>query len=217
MLNPLFKSLAVLSATLATGRALGIPSNLVEARALRIVPVINCTPLSGAAGKLVMTNSATLGDASLPEDGVPLGLVNKTLEEVGNDSHQTFVFSSCSSTFMNETATNDTFYGHISPSDDATSCLVAQTGMPDPQPVVTEPCSLSDDSGQMLQFWKIVLDKNQTKPALVSFVGLSARSTSTAHYETGFDVVNGTNVVHINYVKSTNVSSTYQIKLVPTA
>lgn len=70
-----------------------------------IVEIIDCTPLTGAAGSLVMTSTSGLN--------VPLTVANNVLQEdnVADGERQEFVFQNCTSTFMAETPTDTTFYG----------------------------------------------------------------------------------------------------------
>jgi hypothetical protein len=69
-----------------------------------VVEIVSCTPLAGASGTLVM-KSLPSAPTTLPDGGVPLSLVDNVLQEdYGNDR---FIFEHCTSTFMNETPSND--------------------------------------------------------------------------------------------------------------
>ena len=76
---------------------------------MKIVFDITCTPLSGAAGNLFMMSTAS-------GTSVPLTLVNDTLQEddtADDGSSQQFAFQNCTSTFMDLTPTDTTFYGSV--------------------------------------------------------------------------------------------------------
>lgn len=67
--------------------------------AIELVETIECTPLAGAVGTLVM-KSTPQSPIRLPEEGVPLGFgADGTLEEVDQATDH-FIFENCTSSFM---------------------------------------------------------------------------------------------------------------------
>jgi hypothetical protein len=100
MLLPLFSSIA-LAALVAAGSVPQVARSDFE---IDIVETISCTPLTGASGSLVM-KSLPSAPTTLPDGGVSLSLVDNVLEE--DDGNDQFIFESCTSTFMNETQSND--------------------------------------------------------------------------------------------------------------
>src|SRR5271163_4746894 len=100
MLLSLFSSIAL--AGLVTAGS--VPQVARSDFEIDIVEIISCTPLTGASGTLVM-KSLPLAPTTLPDGGVPLSLVDNVLQE--DDGNDQFIFESCTSTFMNETQSND--------------------------------------------------------------------------------------------------------------
>ncbi|KAG8817494.1 hypothetical protein FRC17_011203, partial [Serendipita sp. 399] len=158
---------------------------------LRIVDIITCTPLDGATGRLMMKNTpgtTTSAGASLPDEGVPLGLVNQQLMELSSsDDSQAFSFENCTSGFMGLTPSKNVYFGHLVLAGDPNPCLVSTPGATAPQDINTEKCRISDDSGQMLQFWQLTLSEDGALPASLNFVGISKRLNSSIAYKTVFE------------------------------
>ncbi|KAG9031162.1 hypothetical protein FS842_004285 [Serendipita sp. 407] len=188
---------------------------------IRIVEIIECTPLAGATGRLVMKNtptdensaSAGSGSTLLPAEGVPLGLVNQQLVELSSsEDSQEFFFTNCTSGFMNETPSGNVYFGHLVLASDSNPCLISTPGAETAQDITTEQCRISDDSGQMLQFWKLTFSEDGTLPASLDFVGISTRVDSSLFYDTVFEGVEGNRVAKI--LKSNDDAASYEINLV---
>ncbi|KIM29697.1 hypothetical protein M408DRAFT_328562 [Serendipita vermifera MAFF 305830] len=177
-------SLTLVQAAVVPNIARAVP---VGGAVVNIVPTIECTPLSGASGSLVMTSKDGLS--------VPLKLVDNVLQEdnVADGERQAFVFENCTSTFMAETPSETTYFGHISLASNSTECLTSYPGRDLPQHVQTEACSISDDSGQMLQFWQLTLGTSDTA-AQVDFVGQSTKLHTGKFYVTDFSGADGSRV-----------------------
>ena len=60
---------------------------------------VTCIPVKGVSGTLVIT-SFQGAPSTLPASGVPLAIVNGTLQQDGNNLNQQFVFESCTSSYM---------------------------------------------------------------------------------------------------------------------
>lgn len=97
MLLSLFPSIVL--AGLVAARS--VPKVAREDFVVDIVETISCTPLNGASGTLVI-KSLQSPDTTSP---VPLALVDNVLQKA--DANEQFIFENCTSTFMNETPSND--------------------------------------------------------------------------------------------------------------
>ena len=99
MLLSLFSSIA-LAGLVAAGSVPQVARSDFE---IDVVEIISCTPLTGASGTLVVKSSPS-APSTLP-DGELLSLVDNVLQE--DDGNDQFIFENCTSTFMNETQSND--------------------------------------------------------------------------------------------------------------
>lgn len=101
----LASSLLTLALSVGLTQAAIIPLHAREGAGIKIVLDITCTPLAGAAGSLFMTGTSGIN--------VPLAVLSNTLTEdsVAYGERQKFEFHNCTSTFMDETPTDTTFYG----------------------------------------------------------------------------------------------------------
>jgi len=223
----------MISTSVFTTAALVLASNLFTLQAnaivlpriddgdftIDIVEMITCTPLDGYTGTLIVKgteNAATNGDAALPDSGVSLGLVTDTRQE--NSEGQLFQFQNCTSSFMDLAPSDGVFYGHIVPVADASSCLSVYPSQPTPQPIVSEKCSMSDDSGQMLLFWKLTANAaDASGPATIDFVGRSTHLGPDGIYVTDFTGADGSRAALIEHTDDHSKTSSYQIDLVPSA
>ena len=139
--------------------------------------------ITGSSGSLVITDKSSLTEPLalvnnvLQEDGVAYG---ERQSFVFQNCTSTFMnltpsattyygsvfqflddqcrFGSClwpaiAGSMMKLTILRFMFYRHITPSSNSSACLSSSPGLTTPQNITTAPCSISDDSGQMLQFW----------------------------------------------------------------
>ncbi|CAD6918736.1 unnamed protein product [Tilletia controversa] len=153
----------------------------------RIVGTVKCTPYK--TGTLqARTKDGSLANArfSTPAHGVD-GTVPTLLTSINGKplSPQTFTFSTCNGTFMGTSPSTGAFegsaktkftYGHLSNSHAVDkSCVQAfELGVLNkPQYLVKRPCSASDDSGQLFQWWEMVEvpDKSGKTTMYLQFLG----------------------------------------------
>ncbi|PVF96993.1 hypothetical protein CPB86DRAFT_874435 [Serendipita vermifera] len=212
----LFSTLFV-SISLATLQACGLSIPRDGGR-LYDVGVISCTPLDGFPRPLLIKSTTSTeqdGQSTVPGQGVPVALVDNVLTQ--SYSAGSFTFQNCTSTFMNLTPSTDgtksVYYGQVTTSSTSTECLTSYPGRNTPQNITTEECSVSDDSGLMLQFWKLTIDTaDSPATATLDFVGKPNRYDIPGYYATDFVEKDGWHFPQINYVKDgTQFETPYQL------
>ncbi|PVF96992.1 hypothetical protein CPB86DRAFT_815845 [Serendipita vermifera] len=209
--------LFILSAVALQAFGLVVPRGDFQAD---IVPTISCSPADGFPRPMVIKSTTVAeqqGKPVLDAEGVKVAIRGNVLAESFQSG--SFIFQTCESTFMNLSPSTEDgkfiSYGHVVDANDISRCLTSITNSDDPQDITAVPCSISDDSGQILQFWKLTVDTADPTSATLDFVGKRAESDATGFYATDFNPGLTGRFPQIQYVRDgTDYATPYQLTFV---
>jgi hypothetical protein len=214
---------SVAAVTLALFSVCATATPAIDSRASEL----SCASVPSTNGSLRIYSTAQDANATLPSDGVSLGIgpvndANKDpLLQSYNGISWHFIFYQCNSTYMGYTEITHedahTYYGQVrvtNDNGDTDSCLTVSSGQ---SLVSLQNCSSADDASQTTQFWELMQNGTSLAPAPLTFLG---NLTYTSHpqfrpgyYATDFPYLGGNQVVTAVFYDALNSRTDYQIKL----
>ncbi|PVF96994.1 hypothetical protein CPB86DRAFT_798413 [Serendipita vermifera] len=176
------------------------------------VGLISCESTDSVLRPLYLRNTEVAQDPVLPTEGVPVDLAEDVLNESATPGH--FVFRVCNSTFMQLSSSPEDIiqYGHVLASGDDSKCLSGLPGRDAPQNITIENCLESENSAQMLLFWKLTNDPSGG--ATLDFVGANPQNNATVSYATILAGEEGSYLPQLQFIDNgTEIETQYQFTL----
>ncbi|KAN0064604.1 hypothetical protein ACQY0O_002233 [Thecaphora frezii] len=135
-----------------------------------------------------------------------------------------FSFTSCKSTFLKyeteKTMAADVYFGRLQPASlVGKRCVSASELVSKSARLVSERCSDSDDSGQLLQFWTLTKQPDATGESFTYYLGFLGQPRDDTEDFTGSYVIskhtgNGTALVKLAHKEEEGARSPYTLRLV---
>ncbi|WFD32055.1 hypothetical protein MSPP1_003097 [Malassezia sp. CBS 17886] len=135
----------------------------------KIVTRIQCSDYLVTKQLKVAQGDSDAQAASLSSD-------SPALLQTGGDSVKV-LFTECKSNILDVNSSGNTHYGILATAENKDQCFAAPTLNKDNEQIQVVPCSFSDDSSQLVQFWKY-----DEKSGDITFVG---RTGGGKPYNTG--------------------------------